>query len=301
MNSISNQNLNEQNVGSEAPGVTEFLDFLSRMNESSPQNEDDDEEDPDEEEMNADGYHNKAIIYSIGGNKKQAINICLEGLEHYPNNVVLLADTIMYCSESGDMDRAAQFFQIMRQTIPYRRWNWRAFIFSLDYLIEEDPIKNEVICREIIANCKKFLPFEERAYKSESELEAALGNTQRSIEVLMEAVDTHPNACQCALALADIQLEIGQYEEVVKTVNYGISASAEVQPSINIPYLLLVRTLAKDAMLHKKSFSGCSPNRKEVDEVSEEYNLLAEFSELKLHSKIINTRKKMLQFIKTVE
>lgn len=293
-------NRDEGNEGMEAPEAAGLLDFLARMKGIMPEGEDGDEEDSDG--MDANDYHNKAVEFSRRGKFRQAIDLCVEGLDHYPNNVDLIADTIKYCSESGDMEKAAEFFQVLKQTIPYHRWNWRAFTFSFDYLMEEDPEKNEEICRDIITNYKKYLPYEEKACMAESELEAALGNTQRSMEVLEKAVETHPNACQCALKLADMQLERGLFEEVVNTANYGISASVEVQPSINIPYLLLVRTLAKDALLHRKLFSDSLPSRKDVDEVSEEYDLLvAEFPELMRHAHVVSTRKKMLKFIRTAE
>lgn len=277
-----------------------FLELLSKMEDITAAHEDDMEE--DSEGMDADDYHNKAIELLRRGKFRQAIDLCIEGLDHYPDNIDLIADIIKYCSKSGDMEKAEEFFQVLKNRIPYCRWNWRAFTFSFDFLIEQNPEKNEEICREIITNYKKYLPYEEKACMAESELEAALGNVQRSMDVLENAVETRPNACQCALKLADMQLERGLYEKVVNTANYGISASVEVQPSINIPYLLLVRTLAKDAILHKKLFSDCLPTSKDVEKISEEYDLLvSEFPELIGHAHVISTRKKMLKFIRTTE
>lgn len=143
-------NRDEGNEGMEAPEAAGLLDFLARMKGIMPEGEDDDEEDSDG--MDANDYHNKAVEFSRRGKFRQAIDLCVEGLDHYPNNVDLIADTIKYCSESGDMEKAAEFFQVLKQTIPYHRWNWRAFTFSFDYLMEEDPEKNEEICRDIITN-----------------------------------------------------------------------------------------------------------------------------------------------------
>ncbi len=287
---------NDETTLSKSAGL---LDLLSKMQEILP-DEDDDEEDSDG--MDADDYHNKAVELSRKGRFRQAVDVCVDGLGHYPNNVDLIADTIKYASESGDMQKAAEYFQILKENIPWQRWNWRAFTFSFDYLMEDDPVKNEEICREIISNYKAYLPYEEKAYMAESELEAALGNSERSMEVLVKTVESLANASQCALRLADMQLERGRFEDVVKTTNYAISASAEVQPSINIPYLLLVRTLAKDAILHRSCFSECLPSAKDVEEVSQEYDLLvSEFPELIRHVGVVNTRRKMLKFIRTAD
>lgn len=86
----------------------------------------------------------------------------------------------------------------------------------------------------------------------------------------------------------------------IATSNYGIAASAEVQPSINIPYLLFIRTLAKDALLHKKECENENIEQAELDALSNKYNLLlTEFPELARHTHTIKMRIKMLSFIKT--
>ena len=109
---------------------------------------------------------------------------------------------------------------------------------------------------------------------AESELEEALGNAESSMNVLKEAIRTYANASQCALRLADMQMDRGLFADVLATANYGIAASAEVQPTINVPYLYYIRALAKDYLLHKKEYSGEPVTKDELEGLKEEYALL---------------------------
>lgn len=313
--------------GNNSEALGSLLELLSSMSDHSlgthnNDNDDDDNEDnADDDGMDADDYHNKAVDYANRGQKKAAAEFCMTGLkrlfpetyetsimqaESFANdskspslNVDLLADTIQYSSDAGDMANAAKHYAVLKEFIPFQRWNWRAFTFAFNYLLKADPVGNEAECRTIVENYKKYLPHEEKASMAESELESALGNAEQSMNVLKEAIRTHTNAPQCALRLADMQLERGLYEDALATTNYGIAASAETQPSINIPYLYYVRTLATDHLLHKKACSGDPINKEDLDALKEDYELLlSEFPELIRHTRTIKMRAKMLKFIK---
>lgn len=282
----------------------DFLKFLSEMRGIIPDLDDNEDEDEDEDEdycdMDADELHNKAVDRARRGRNREAAEICIKGLKRFSLNADLLADTIKYSSEAGDMQTAGDYYSMLKDRLPFRCWNWRAFTFSFDYLMKEDPIANENECRTIIAKYKEFLPYEEKSSLAESELEAALGNTEVSMDVLKEAIRTHTNACQCALRLADMQMDRGLFKDVLVTTNYGIAASAETQPSINIPYLYYIRALAKDYFIHKKECSGETITGDEIEALKNEYELLiSQFPELMCHSRMINMRLKMLKFIKT--
>lgn len=279
--------------------VSHLLEALDRMKDILDDDDDDDDTEEGDEDngMDADDCHNKAVEYARLGKYKRATEICLDGLKRFPLNVDLLADTIKYSADAGNQEVAAEHFEILK-TVPVQRWNWRAFTFSFDYLLGDDPIANEEECRIIIENYKRYIPYEEKAYLAESELEMALGNSERSMKVLEAAVASRENASQCALRLADMQLDRGLYEKVIATANYGIAASAETQPSIKVPYLYFIRALAKDHILHKKECNNETVEKREVDALSAEYEfMLDEFSELMRHAHTIKTRIKMLEIM----
>lgn len=265
--------------------------------------DDEDDEDNDAPNQDADDFHNEAVDYARRGRYRQAAAICMRGLKFFPKNVDLLADTVKYSASAGDQATADRYFQILRNSIPFSRWNWRAYNFTLDYLIESDPAAHEQECRLILANFRQSLPYEERTFVTESELESALGNHERAMEVLAEAIHTRSNACMSALNLADMQLERGLYAEVVKTASYGIAAAADPQPSINIPYLYYIRALAKDHLLHRRALGlegeeAESVTVEEVEAMRKEYELmLSEFPELRRHAGNIQMRLRMLKFL----
>ena len=285
-----------------------FLEFLARMGADLPgiSDIDDDDDDTDaetEDSMDADDYHNKACDYARRGSTKQAAEVCLKGLKYFPMNVDLLADTIKYSSDSGDMKTAAKYYAILKKSIHFPRWNWRAYTFSIDYLLGENPTENEAECRQLVEHYKEFIPHEEKACMAESELEMSVGNSERSMEVLVDSITTRPNASQCALRLADMQMDRGMYEAVVDTANYGIAASAEAQPSINVTYLYYLRALAKDHLIHKKEYAHEAISSEEVRAMEKEYALLLEkFPRQMLRfASNIKMRSDMLAFIQTTD
>ena len=289
-----------ENEPSDSEGnFPDYLEMLSRIR--GMVSDSDDEEDSEESDMDSDAYHNNAVDLAHRRRYRDAMEICMKGLKKFPLNVDLLADTIKYSSRAGDMQTASEHYSVLKTSIPFRRWNWRAFTFSFDYLLKEDPVANEGECRSIIENYKKFLPYEEKASMAESALEAALGDAEGSMCVLKEAIRTHANASQCALCLADMQMDRGLYEDVLTTTKYGIAASAETQPSINIPYLFYIRALAKDYLLHKKECTGEAITKEELEALKEEYKLLISVfpEELMRFADTIKMRAKMLKFVKT--
>lgn len=249
-----------------------------------PLKDEDEEEDEDEEDwgnFSAIGFHNRTVDLTRRGDFAGAVAVCIRGLKRFPTDIDLLADAICYSSRRGDKATAEHYYQRLVETIPRRRWNWRAFTFSFDYLLK-DPVRNEESCRAIIADYKKYHPSEERAYCAESELEGALGNETRSREVLEEAVGTLKSASQCALRLAEMQLDTGCFQEAIQTVNYAVCSSAQLQPSIDVSCLLLVRTMAKDALLHQKAVATGDVLEEDVDALIKEYRyILQEFPRLR--------------------
>lgn len=275
----------------------DIMEFLKRMQSEFGGNEPQDDENT-LGTMSADEHHNKAVGYARRGNMKEAVKVCLAGLELYPKDVDLMADTIKYSAEQGDFDAANHWFDQLSNRVSRRFWNWRAYTFCFDYLLM-DAEKNEEVCRGLVQDYCKYLPFEEKSRMAESELEAALGNHERSLSVLKEAISVLPNAPQCSLRLADMQLERGMYEDVVHTARYGLSASAETQPSINIPYMYYVMALAEDALLHRKYAESNEVPQDEVMRIRNSYaKMLNKFPELRRHKDNIAMRIKMLDMLK---
>ena len=259
--------------------------------------DDDDDDDDELNDMDADDVHNKAVDLARRSQFTEAVRMCMKGLERFPDEIDLLADTIKYSCKAGDLANAAAHYEKMCQ-IPRPRWNWRAYSFAFDYLVLK-PIENEAACRELIADYKRYVPHEEKSWVSESELEEQLGNHERSMSVLTEILEKNANAPQSALRLVDMQKDRGMNRELITTCFYGLSASCEAQPSINIPYLLLQRTMAKEALLFQRLGRGEHVTAEELDVLIEEYQFLEDkFMELAHYGRAIRTHRQVLQFEK---
>lgn len=297
---------NEEAIGRELIGTSDakgeplgsILEMLSQMRGHSSDDDDDDSDNGDGDNiMDADDYHNKACDMARRGNYKRASDFCMEGLKRYPMNVNLLADTINYSSKCGDM-RVADTHYFMLRKLPFSRWSWRAFTFSCDYLLASNPIENEEEIRLLVKQYKTVLPYDEKACVAESKLENALGNHEQSMKILAESIQHYSNASLCALHLADMQFARGMYKDVVKTCNYGIAASAEPRPSINMPYLLLLRVMSKDYILVAKANHEIV-TASEVNAIRDEYKLLLEEfpHQMMLYSRAIEERRSILKFV----
>lgn len=258
---------------------------------------DDDDDDDDQPQMDADDYHNKATEYARKSDHKKAVSICKQGLETFPDNIDLLADVIKYSSEMGDRVTAqAHLDRLM--ALPRASFNWRAYTFALDFLME-DSVGNEALCKDLISSYQKYLPFEEKAFVAESELASNLGQHSRSLEILEQTLEKMNNAPQCALRLADKQLEQGRFQEASRTVNYAMMASAETQASINVPYLIYVKCLAEDAVLHQRILAGETITPEEIACVRGNYEKLESHFPM-IHMKFrsnISNRMNILAFL----
>lgn len=255
-------------------------------------NEEDDENDDEND------YHNKSADLARKGKIREAADMSSRGLEKFPYNMDLLADAIKYSSDVGDVSTAEKYLNKLNERVPRNTWNWRAYTFVLDFLMKNFS-KNEKLCREIIADYKKNLPYEEKSAVAESELEEKLGNHDTSKEILAKTVKGRFNAPQCALRLLDLQIQHGEFEEALRTSDYFLIASCEAQPSTNANYQLYVRCLAEDAVLHKKYYEDGSVTEEEVERMKNLYERILKIPELGIRfGSNIKDRMVMLDFMK---
>lgn len=246
--------------------------------------------------MDAQGYCRQAWSYAESDNLEKALEICATGLKVFPNNMTLLTYALKFSTQQGDMQTARQYYGLLHGRIPRRQFDWRAYTVSLRYLME-DVAGNEALCRELIADYTRRFPYQEKALAVQSELETMLGNHQRSMQILEEAVEKFPNAAQCAMNLAEQQLERGLYEKVLHTTAYGLTASAAPQMSVNCAYFHYFRVLAKDALLHRRAAEGTA-QKEEAEQLLEEYKFIHnQFRSLRPHNRNLLMRIHSVQLL----
>lgn len=217
----------------------------------------------DEAKGEASYYHNEAADYGRAGDLRQAFLIVNEGLSFYPYNMDLLADALCY-SAGKNCD---SFLDRMIE-IGSEHWNWRAFVFAVDYLIdnvancEPDPNRRKKALANAVEFAEEYIsafPYDERAYVAKVKaLEAAQGKDGRirAKQLLHDLIlgnEDNPDSrkkiplVQCCIRYGDMLMECGEYETVPHVMEMGIAGSAQEQPSGDIGYLFYLKALAEDA------------------------------------------------------
>lgn len=203
-------------------------------------------------------YHNLSVEFSRKNCPLYALSVAKLGAQQYQFSTTLLADIILYGQQACAFDDCNKALERLCQ-IPYKYWEWRSFVFSIDYLkdslswVESVDIyeRNLAQAFELIEKLKNNIPFEERAFVAEAEIYILSSDTLKAAEVLEQAIASIQVAPQCCMKLADIYLELGKYKDTIRIAAIGIRATAQEQPSTSIPYFYYLSALAKDALIHK--------------------------------------------------
>ena len=260
----------------------------------------DDDQDDFHELGDADDYHNKSCEFARKKDYKKAIEVCEAGLKH-GLNADLTGDLINYFGKIGRFDRVHHYLDLQMEKIKKAAWTWRSYTFAIDGLINEGAEKNEAVLRELVKDYQRHLPHEEKSYMAEFDLEHALGNHTQALAALERAVKNHPAAEQCALKLADLLIESGEFKRAREIAIRAVSASSQSQPGIRTAYAAFVICLCEDAMLWRAMAEGEEPDVKVVIKLVKKYEMLKEHFMLKLipyHDQIddrINLLKLMIQ------
>ena len=214
----------------------------------------------------ADEFHNASVELVREQLYDFAVRLLDLGIRKYPISTDLYADILKYGLEC----RRIQTLQIYYEggnnyqglkNIPKRFWTWRSFTFSIDYLQEYlkyfdegtdqfDNIKKEIElliasyykCAESFTDQSEH----EKAYMAESEYLALIGETDKSYEILKNAINSLPGHCpQCALRLADYYFEKADYENAVKYSRVAID-SVSTQDAISVGYAYFIMAISME-------------------------------------------------------
>lgn len=210
-------------------------------------------------EGTADEFHNFTTELARAGCYGRACGVLEKGIEQYPMNTDLLADYLNYGIKCGLSKQCERFYQQLDQ-INDKKKTWRAFDFSIDYLLfkisEEnddsviDSLKAEAL--GLIGRFKKALPSEELAYLSEFQIYEATYDKNTGLCKLAEFLNddkrTAKVAPKCHLKYIDEMLKIGEYEQVVLYANDGAAEAAQEQEGVDTGYFFYALALAKDAL-----------------------------------------------------
>ncbi len=206
-----------------------------------------------------DEFHNFAVDFSRKDDYDTACKILDKGLESFPKSVDLLADYLQYGINCGRFVLCDTYFHILEK-IPMVRWTWRGFSFSIDYLqFLADGTDNEVELNEwkqkMIELANKYLeymPYNEDAFLTKANVFKYFNDTNQEIIVLETALKNIKSCPKCALRLADIFFNRGEYKKSLEYIDVCRYSATQTQEKINQAYMYYLSGLCKSATVHQE-------------------------------------------------
>ncbi len=203
----------------------------------------------------ADDWHNFAVDVARKDLYDLACDLLECGLSIYPKNIDLLADYLQYGTSCGRIENCKSFYKILSK-VPKIRWTWRGYSFSVSYLTylwersdsekELDKLQEEML--SLAAAFRENLPFDEESYRCEADIYKLLHKKKEEEDALRLALSRLKIAPKCALRLADLLFERGDYEEALTQIQRGLRDAMQTQRSVNEGYLYYLRGLTKMAL-----------------------------------------------------
>jgi len=173
-----------------------------------------------------DDYHNWAVDLARLKLTEAACRILERGISEYPSAVELLADYLFYGREIGSpavRDNTIKYYKVL-QMIPHDYWTWRAYSFSLEFLLDwrdrRDYTKPDMFEGEVERLIKAYysnIKDDERPYLMEARINSRV-NQPKTEEILKLAHENLKSCPLCSLRYAELLLNratnIIDYKEV---------------------------------------------------------------------------------------
>lgn len=201
-------------------------------------------------------FHNVSVECARRNAEELACDYLERGLNKYPTSVDLLADYIKYGTACDRLDKCRKYYNVLAG-ISKNNWNWRAFRFSIDYLMTElergncgDEIKQSALT--LSSEFRQYLPYDENGYLAQAEIHNKFNERELEIAILQEAITKISKAPKSLLRLADIYYSDGRLEETLDLLHRCERDSLEPQVGVSQGYLYYLDGLCQSNILMKK-------------------------------------------------
>lgn len=201
----------------------------------------------------ADDFHNFAVTVSkVANDNKGAYEIVRKGLDIHRVNTDLLADALMYGANAGQWEECQKWYKVI-MGVDKSCWTWRAFSFTLTYLLDVYASSDDNIASidDIIALAKeyqKWLPDREDAWISLYRLYERINQRAEGIKVLEEAIDKFKFCPKCWLRYADLMVDDGEYAKAEPIIKKMLRSPNSTE-HINTSYMYFLDGQCKMARL----------------------------------------------------
>lgn len=218
-------------------------------------------------------FHNLAVDYARLNMYDCAVLVLERGLILNPYAPDLLADMILYGTESGQRAVSEKAYSNLIN-LDRDSWGWRAYSFTIGYYLDKVRCfpkgkTREKLKEKIFSMVDEFISYgklhpeeaADRAFSCKASVISELGGHETQEDVLRTGCSVINPAPQCALHLADIVFNQGKYDEAIVFLNQCILAIQKPQPDINRSYVYLMCAMAKTARLISQTTDGDYSNK----------------------------------------
>ena len=203
-------------------------------------------------------YHNFAAQLARQNYYDYASDVTQKGLSFFEDDIDLLGDFTYYSHKASRIEDVNVMLERIDQ-IDKNIWNWRLFTFCIDVMNDHKATsENQEKTLYYVAEYKRVLPNEERAFMAEYETYKKYGDLDKAEAALIAAESQLAMTAQCSLTLSEIYHMRGDYDKAIYSANRAIIGQAETQPSSNTGAAFAHRALARDAKINKNILDGSS-------------------------------------------
>lgn len=203
-------------------------------------------------------YHNAAVVCARQEDYDMACDFLDIGLSKTPYDIDLLADYLNYGTRCDRIKECDDCYQ--RLLLKKSEWNWRAYSFTIDYLLKVGDIKldnNDETIYSLITEYRERIPENEDAYM---QLADFLSKKQKWVADNIESSDTFESVLtyatsnespvnktpKCDLKLADYYYKQGKHlDKAINLLERCKGDSIDTQRSVNRNYVYLLLALCK--------------------------------------------------------
>ena len=204
----------------------------------------------------ADAWHNLCVDLAQCDLYNLACITLERGLDFYPKSVDLLADYLQYGMECGQGERCKTVCKTLVK-IPKAIWTWRGYRFLISYYKEQLTLsgtekeleKYKAEIDQLLKLYHQQFPDNEGSYDCEADVCRELNDRRREEAVLREALEKLKIAPKCAMQLAMMLFERGEYQEALRHAQRALRDSVQTQMSVNEAHLSYLSGLAKFALM----------------------------------------------------
>ena len=212
----------------------------------------------------AEDFHNLSVQLARHRLYTEACRVLEKGLSfpQYAKDVDLIADYLIYGIKCDCFSKCEVYYQRLLE-IPRRRWKWRAYDFSVDYLMKRaENISNDTELDKAIEEMHQIAtqylesyPDSEGGYVVKASIYSFCNDTKNAQAVLQKAVENINRAPKCSLKLADIAFDKGEYNQARAYLEKAKQVAIGKESSISQSYVYYLDFICLATMLSDASVS----------------------------------------------